>query len=93
MITRLSTHHLRHGVSYILVCNDTPDQLDRASRCGSNAWLTRPVFQERCIYLQVHHGHFSILGNYGLYVFISRWKSSAARSAAPTAIAPAIFRM
>jgi CheY-like chemotaxis protein len=30
-------------VSFILVCNDTPDQLDRASHCGSNAWLTRPV--------------------------------------------------
>jgi CheY-like chemotaxis protein len=30
-------------VSFILVCNDTPDQLDRASRCGANAWLTRPV--------------------------------------------------
>lgn len=30
-------------VSFILVCNDTPDQLDRALQCGSNAWLTRPV--------------------------------------------------
>jgi CheY-like chemotaxis protein len=30
-------------VSFILICNDTPDQLERASHCGSNAWLTRPV--------------------------------------------------
>ena len=30
-------------VSFILVCKDTPEQLDRASHCGSNAWLTRPV--------------------------------------------------
>jgi len=29
--------------SFILICNDTPYQLDRASRCGANAWLTRPV--------------------------------------------------
>lgn len=31
------------NVSFILVCKDTPGELDRAEQCGANAWLTRPV--------------------------------------------------
>lgn len=31
------------SVSFILVCRKNPIDLDRASRCGANAWVTRPV--------------------------------------------------
>jgi CheY-like chemotaxis protein len=33
---------LRH-VSFILVCNNKPAQIERASHCGANALFTRPV--------------------------------------------------
>jgi hypothetical protein len=34
------------NVSIILVCNDTPVELERAAGCGANAWLTKPLQEE-----------------------------------------------
>lgn len=39
------TDELRN-VSFILVCNNDPEELDRASRCGANACVTRPLNPE-----------------------------------------------
>jgi CheY-like chemotaxis protein len=30
-------------VSFILVCNNKPGEIESASQCGANAWFTRPV--------------------------------------------------
>lgn len=34
------------NVSIILVCSDTPDELERVAGCGANAWLTKPLQEE-----------------------------------------------
>jgi len=31
------------NVSCILICNENQGEIERASRCGANAWFTRPV--------------------------------------------------
>ena len=30
-------------VSILLICNPTPEQIEKAARCGANAWICRPV--------------------------------------------------
>ncbi len=39
---------IRH-VSIILVCRDIPEELARASSCGANAWVTKPVRPEQLV--------------------------------------------
>ncbi len=34
------------SVSIILVCQDIPAELERASTCGANAWITKPIRPE-----------------------------------------------
>ncbi len=37
------------NVSIILVCQDVPAELERASTCGANAWVTKPVRPEQLV--------------------------------------------
>jgi CheY-like chemotaxis protein len=37
------------NVSIILVCQDVPEELERVSTCGANAWVTKPVRPEQLI--------------------------------------------
>lgn len=37
------TEHRKDPVAVVLVCHDTPDELERAGRSGANACITRPV--------------------------------------------------
>jgi CheY-like chemotaxis protein len=37
------------NVSIILVCQDIPEELERVSMCGANAWVTKPVRPELLI--------------------------------------------
>ena len=34
------------NVSIILVCGDTPEELERLAGCGANTWLTKPLQEE-----------------------------------------------
>ncbi len=37
------------NVSIVLVCHDVPEELERVSTCGANAWVTKPVRPEQLV--------------------------------------------